>query len=155
MSEEEKREAGDADGDRMDWETYKEERKLLIEGESAQSRAYDKYLLLLSGGALAFSLTLVEQIAPQARSSTYPLVVVSWFAFGAAICGMLTSMLVSQKAFQRQRDILDLVYREGEWPSRERSFLGLFVWWLNLSSLIAFLAGSFLLALFASVNLPW
>lgn len=138
----------------LDEKTYVEERKLLIDVERTQSQNYDKYLLLLSGGALGLSLTFISQVARQAKPFTYPILFVgSWVAFGVTICGMLCSMLLSQKAYQKQRDIVDAAYTQGRWPAHERITLSKWVWWLNLFSGIAFLVGAVLLGLFVSRNL--
>ena len=46
-----------------EWEpAYRDERNKLIDGEQDHSKSYDKYVLTLSGGALALSVTFIHDI---------------------------------------------------------------------------------------------
>lgn len=153
MSEEEKREAGDSHADAMDWQTYKEERKGLIDAEMATSRTYDRYVLILASGALALSLTFLREIARNPRPSSYVLLGFAWALFALTIAAGLSSILCSQKAFRRRLEILEGARAEREYPSREQTCWDRAVGILNLISMFTFLVGSALLLLFAGLNI--
>jgi hypothetical protein len=137
------------------YEQYLEERRLLIEAELSQSSAFDKYLLVLSSGALALSLTFVREVAPFPKASTYPFLVLAWFTFAFAIGSTLTSLLLSQKALQQQREIYAQAVRDNDWPPTQHTLLSCWVGRLNWLSLGSFVTGAFLLSIFATVNLSW
>jgi hypothetical protein len=141
--------------DDQKYRQYLEERRLLIDAEREQATAYAKYVLFLSSGALALSLTFVQQVAASPRPRTYPLLVLAWFSFAFAIGFTLTSMLLSQKALRHQRDINDEAMNRCDWPPTQHTRLSRWVAVLNWISLSCFFAGAFLLSVFGALNLSW
>jgi len=137
------------------YKQYLDERRVLIEAELSQSSAFDKYLLVLSSGALALSLTFVREVAPSPKASTYAFLVLAWLSFALAIGSTLTSMLLSQKALRHQRDIHDEAMRGGDWPPTKHTRLSSWVGMCNWLSLVCFVAGAALLSVFGAVNLSW
>jgi hypothetical protein len=130
---------------------YLDERRSLVEAELRVSDRYDASLLTLSAGALGLSIAFLRQIAPAALPGTLVLIALSWCFFGAAVVTTLASLLVSQSAHRRQRDITDALYR-GEAHEGQRNTWSTTTSCLNVFALAFFLAGAVLLAWFALRN---
>ena len=137
------------------YKQYLEERRLLIDAEREQATAFAKYVLFLSSGALALSLTFVHEVAASPKPRTYPWLVLAWSLFALAIGSTLTSLLLSQKALQDQRDINDAAMREGKWPPTRYTRWGCRVEVLNWLALLCFVFGAVFLIVFGVVNLSW
>lgn len=140
--------------DRLKYDVYLEERKLLIDAEREGSRSFDKAILTLAAGALGLSITFVDKIAPLPQATTLWLLVVSWISFGFSIIVTLSSFITSQWACASQRDILDTEWLDG---SEEQESIG--NRWthatnaLNVVSILSFVVGVVFLCLFAFANL--
>lgn len=133
-----------------DHQMYLDERRLLVEGEVQVAARFDKSILTLSGGALLLSMTFVKDIVSGSPNDTWALIV-SWILLGMAIAAMLTSLLTSQRAYQRQRDILDKQY--GSRGGRDEC--NWWAWstkWLNRISITIFLVAIFFLGYFSIKN---
>jgi len=146
----------------LEWEpAYRAERDKLIDGEHDYSKSYDKYLLTLSGGALALSITFIHDIIGDGPVRVPAMIVLAWISFGLSVAGTLVSVQQSGPLFRNFRDILD---RHAEHAG------GKFTWTpvrleqakcrrlvlmdsLNYGSLVLFLLGVILLLSFAAYNL--
>lgn len=131
--------------------TYLDERRLLVEGEVQVAARFDKSILTLSGGALLLSMTFVKDIVSGSPQDTWALVV-AWISLGIAIAAMLISLLISQKAYQRQRDILDKHFGNSK-SGDERNGWACGTKWLNRISIIVFLVAISFLGYFAIKNI--
>ena len=74
------------------------------------SERYDQWVLTLSGGALALSLTFLEKIAPDAGSTSVWALALSWFAYILAVLCGFWAIFVSRQAIYREIEIGEAVY---------------------------------------------
>jgi len=56
--------------EKTDYQTYLEERKILIDSERETAQQFDKAILTLAAGALALSITFINQIAPEPKPNS-------------------------------------------------------------------------------------
>lgn len=148
--------AGDAD---RDYEEYISHRERLLAGEQHYARSYDKWLLTLSGGALALSMALCKDVVVGTPQGTHWLLA-SWVLFAVAILSTLTCILLSHGAHEKDVEVLDRIYEKHEkhWQRQVSVAQGAqwrqkAIGYLNRASLVCFVAGLCLLAYFASQNL--
>jgi hypothetical protein len=76
------------------------------------SERYDQWVLTLSGGALAISLTFIEKIAPGPARWTLILLGLSWLAYIFAVLAGFAAIFFSREAIYKQLDIDDAVYEQ-------------------------------------------
>lgn len=154
--------ASSKDAEHVDriYQVYAEQRKILLDAEQAQGASFDKWILTLSGGAIAISLTLVKDLIGT-RQPCHPwLLGVSWMAMGVAVASELVSIYGSQRSHERYKDLLDETFiqdpdnfldevRKKQDRERWPRAIGA----LNISSVIAFVIGLITLCTFAALNL--
>jgi TRAP-type C4-dicarboxylate transport system permease small subunit len=135
------------------YQTYIEERRSLIEASRVSAEQFDKYILTLSTGALALSITFLKNIAPVPQTDTIVFLVLSWLCL--IICALLTlvSFLTSQKACSIQIEILEKNYLPDEKPVDSKNQMSSFTIWLNRLSIFFFIIGVSLLAIFSIKNI--
>lgn len=136
----------------MDKETYHAERKLLIDAEREGARSFDKAMLTLSAGALALSITFVRHVAPQPRLVW--VLVVSWVAFICSLLSILLSFLLSEAGMRKQRKIIDADLMRQSKACSEPNWFFKAVVGTNWASMVLFVGGVILFAVFAGCNLP-
>lgn len=134
--------------------TYLEERKLLVELERSGSESFDKTITTLSAGALGLSITFIHEIAPTPQSETVGILIVAWSGFGLALLVTLFSLLSSQSAMRKQRDLLDQEYKGIQSLEGQTSWTAKVTNALNWSSIAFFTVGVIFLAMFTVKNLP-
>jgi hypothetical protein len=128
------------------------------------SERYDQWVLTLSGGALALSLTFLEKIAPDPSHCTLLFLGLSWFAYIIAVLAGFCAIDTSRKAIYRQLEIGDENYvqfrktttklkPEGEPLPAAENRPAKFVGCLNVISLSSLVVGTMLLCVFAIANL--
>jgi hypothetical protein len=76
------------------------------------SERYDQWVLTLSGGALALSLTFLEKIAPEPAHYTLYFLGFSWLAYIVAVLAGFCAIDMSRKAIYRQLEIGDENYEQ-------------------------------------------
>ncbi len=138
-----------------EYKAYLEERKLLIEAERETAQQFDKAILTLAAGALALSITFMQQIVPHPKSeSIYPLIG-AWISFCLSMLLTLISFLTSQAACRRQRDILDEEMSQINKKSSGTKDNKAAFWTnqLNYFSIGFFILGVILLIVFSAINL--
>lgn len=140
---------------KTEYEFYREERKDLISAELEQASSFDKYILTLAAGTFGLSLLFIKDIVPYPEARTIWLLVTAWASFGASILSTLISFLQSQKAYQKQREILDNDYaKEAKRVQGEiKNKFATYTQCLNGASMILFLVGVIFLIIFSAVNL--
>jgi len=117
------------------------------------SGRYDRWILTLSGGALAISIVFSDKIAPIPAAHTLHWLEWSWFSFVLSLLGGLVSLLTSQSAIREQRCELDKAFQERQTPSdRTAKRFTCLTNLLNWGSALAFMAGVFCLCIFAVTN---
>jgi hypothetical protein len=130
------------------------------------SERYDQWVLTLSGGALAISLTFLEKIAPNPSHYTLFILGFSWLAYIVAVLAGFLAIDTSRKAIYRQLEIGDDNYDqfsktttkqkpEGEPLSDEKNTNrpAELVGCLNKVSLTSLVIGTAFLCIFAIANL--
>lgn len=153
------------------YDSYVKERDGLRDASLQISERYDKWMLVLSGGALALSLTFIEKIAPQPRPWSFAILLIAWVLLIVSVVLELQALATSQRALTEQVTLLDKEYQsflnslsdpdrvasvesigtsvaaENEFAAKTRI--------LNAWSLRAFIAGIVFLCIFSAVNLPY
>jgi hypothetical protein len=77
-----------------EWErAYREERSKLIDGEQDYAKSYDKYVLTLSGGALALSVTFIQNIIGSGPLQRPALIISAWVLFTLCVGATLVELL--------------------------------------------------------------
>lgn len=117
------------------------------------SERYDKWILTLSGGALAISLTFMEKFVKTPEPSSIWLIGLSWFFFLVTIIAALVSFLTSQSAMRCARQILDDSLGKPPAPEPKNCF-SCWTHKLNIISMVTFFIGVILLCAFAISNMP-
>jgi hypothetical protein len=135
----------------QNYKTYSEERKILISAEQETAQQFDKYVLTLAAGALALSITFINQIAPSPKPYSLCLLLIAWVLFSLSILSTLISQLASQSAFRRQREILDQWYENkgGSTTNNPANWTNI----LNYLSIALFIFGTFAFILFSTLNI--
>lgn len=134
-----------------DKQVYLEERKQSIAAEQDTAKQFDKSILTLSAGALALSLTFINQVAPHPKAYSICFLVSAWSLFCVSVCLTLISFLTSQGACRRYREILDADML-GE-DSNNNNSPGWWTNWLNYLSIGFFIFGIIFLIIFSYINL--
>lgn len=135
----------------MDKEVYLAERSLLIQLEDNASQSLDKTLLAMSAGALGLSMTFIKQFAPQPQK--IELLKWAWVLFIASLLLTLGSLFITQVACRRQRSELDKVYTNEKTEKNCTNPWADITKFISTGSIVAFIAGASLLALFAFANI--
>lgn len=74
------------------------------------SERYDQWILTISGGALAVSVTFLEKIAPKPAPYTLWFLGFAWGGYIIALITGFFAIYCSREALYRQREIADLEY---------------------------------------------
>ena len=135
------------------YQTYIEERRSLVEASHSSAEQFDKYILTLSTGALALSITFLKNIAPTPLTESIIFLVLSWSCL--IICTLLTlvSFLTSQKACSKQVEILEKNYLPDEELGNSKNYMSDLTTWLNRLSIFFFIIGVSLFAIFSIKNI--
>lgn len=128
---------------------YLQERRLLIDLQVDSARTLDRTILTLSGGALALSITFVNQIAPQPKSVWA--LSVAWGLFTLSLLLTLLSFLFSQYALDEALKDYDASYSNSPRNSLKNRYSGL-TQKLNLFSVFSFVIAVSFLIFFAQFN---
>ncbi|MER8584800.1 hypothetical protein NKH19_06040 [Mesorhizobium sp. M1338] len=136
----------------MDWETYYSHRNRLDEIRVQQSSAFDKSILTLSSGGLAFSLVVLQSIRDPKSIVDNQFLVWSWILFVAAILMNVLSYYVSSKAAEVAIAHMDRRMKEQDWEGTDSNFRDKLTRILNSASGILFATGAVCLLVFAYQN---
>ena len=75
------------------------------------SGRFTQWMLTLSGGALALSITFVDKIHPQFGPSSHKCLILSWIFFAFTLITSLSSLYSSYRATTRAIGIHDIMYQ--------------------------------------------
>ncbi len=141
--------------EKTQYEVYLEERKALVQAEKEGSQQFDKAILTLAAGALAISITFINQITPHPKPETICILAWGWIAFGMSLIFTLVSFFTSQKACRRQRTILQYDFfdkKESELNEQKNNWaIGTKIF--NFLSILAFVIGVIFLGSFSISNI--
>ena len=136
-----------------EYQIYLDHRKVLNNMELEVSGRYDQWIITLAGGALIFSITFLEKIATQPKPLTLWFLGASWIFLLLTLIFGLFSLLTSQSAIRRERDILDEnLGEENPTPESQKNIFATCTHLLNVLSIITFALGIMLLCLFSILN---
>ena len=133
----------------MDWDTYFAHRNKLDELRIQQSASFDKSILTLSSGALAFSLVIMENFKDTTAVDEKTLLVISWVFFVLAILSNIGSYVVSAKAAEVEIANMDRRMREQDWSGEDNNFYNEMTRVINATAAISFVVGAIFLLTFA------
>jgi hypothetical protein len=94
-------------------ELHDEYRRKVWEDTTSQSETFDRYMLTLSDGALALSITFVKDVVPLRDAVCIPLLITSWVWFSLCILVTLISFRISIGALEKSVPYLNEFYLEG------------------------------------------
>lgn len=138
-----------------EYQIYLEERKQLIAAERKTAQQFDKAILTLAAGALALSITFINQIAPNPKPHSVYFLIGAWILFCSSLLSTLISFLTSQDACRRQRDLFDEeISQNNKKCSNTKDNKAAF--WTNLLNYFSigfFILGVVLLIVFSAINL--
>jgi hypothetical protein len=145
-------------------EAYLARRNSLNDFAFKTSERYDQWVLTLSGGALAISLTFLEKIAPEPARCTLILLGLSWLAYIGAVLVGFSAIHCSRHALYRELEIGDEVYAqfrktstqeepEGDQLPEQENRVTKTLNHLNTASVACVVAGTLFMCFFALVNI--
>ena len=138
------------DVDVQKYQAYLQHRMYLIKERGDSEQSLDKALLTLSSGALAFSLTFVQEAFDPVAFPHF--LALAWGCFGISVVLTLGSFLISRNSFERAIQILDDQFEHDSWDCEHSN------WWssattvLNVGSITMFVLALVLLLFFAIAN---
>jgi len=112
------------------------------------SKQFDKMISTLSAGALALSITFINQIAPSPKPCTIYLLVISWILFLSSLFLTLVSFLKSQDACKER-----LLQMTGEKDDMSAEDASINTSYYNYLSLTSFSVGVIFIMVFCALNL--
>lgn len=95
-------------------EEYIDARKGFIDLQHQVSQSLDKTVITLAGGALALSITFIQQIAPHPEHAVLPFLAWSWALLVFALLTILVSLFTSQVGMTRMLEELDNEYNSSD-----------------------------------------
>jgi hypothetical protein len=127
-------------------------REFLQDCEQKAQEAYDKAVIVLSGGALGVSFAFVKDIVPLAQASGKPLLILAWGAWtislGFALIGLYFNIIALGTAVNQFDDKTIYLRHPGGCCDKITRCL-------NLLCGILFVVGTALLLAFVVTNLGW
>ena len=133
-------------------EQNQQERKLALEAEYSDAEHYDRWLITLASGSFGISIAFIRYIAPSPTCISKWFLGLAWIFLLLSILATLSSLQFSQLGFRRYREILDNK-QIGRDPQDESNRHADTVKVLNWASLILFILGAVMLAIFSFLNL--
>lgn len=128
-------------------ETYVRYQSQLVADRQKSLERTDNAILTLSAGGLGLSLTFMRDLVKPGQIIFAPALYASWGLFTLAIVITIVSLLLSRRALDRQLELADEYYLQGNEQARSKG-TGL-VWCINTLDWAA--AGSFILAVTCTV----
>lgn len=132
-----------------------DDRKQSVLAERDTAQQFDKAILTLAAGALALSITFINQIAPQPKPYSIYWLIIAWSFFCLSLLSTLISFLTSQAACRKQRDILDeeILQSNKKCSNTKDNKAAFWTNLLNYFSIGFFILGVILLIVFSAMNL--
>jgi len=136
--------------------TYRDERNRLTDAERDYAKAYDKYIITLSGGAIALSIALLRDLVGSDPIRGASVLVGAWISLLLAVGMSVFGLFLSPISHADFRRVLDEQAQKGgaAYWSRVREAQGCLrlpkvIQALNIASVFTFLVGLLLLLSFA------
>ena len=120
-----------------------DERKLLIDAKRDAARSFDQTMITLSGGALALSLTFVQQLTTK-PAQWRTVLIAAWIAFGSALVSILISFLLFQYAIDARISGNERIASAWDGGARRANWISLATFALGVVALLIFCLKNFL-----------
>lgn len=128
-------------------------REELLKRQLSNSENYDKAILTLSSSGLAISISFINFIKDISRADFIFLMSLSWAFFTLAIILSLIAYYVGNKAIDKQLDIAEDYYLNGNNEAiTQKNRFTTYNEWLNVSCGVLFILGIFCVAIFVVIN---
>lgn len=101
------------------YNNYKESRSEAEKIAVEMSGRHEKQQTLLTGGALALSVTYIEKLAPAPIQSTKWVVIIAWVALVYSMWKSMKAMEASKEAHQKKIENLDLEIQQKMYPNNK------------------------------------
>lgn len=125
----------------------------LLKRQLSNSENYDKAILTLSSSGLAISISFINFIKDISRADFIFLMSLSWAFFTLAIILSLIAYYVGNKAIDKQLDIAEDYYLNGNNEAfTQKNRFTTYNEWLNVSCGFLFILGIFCVAIFVVIN---
>ena len=149
----EERENPDDDQEKF-FEQYIKQDEELSKRDLSNVENLDKAILSLSSAGLGLSLVFIRNVVELKDASHVLLLHVSWFMFVLAIISTLSSYLFGQCALDKQRELNEKYYLEGDENAGQRMPLASKITrYLSYVSVSTYIAAVSFTALFIALNL--
>ena len=156
MDEERQNPHDDSDYDDSEklYELYVKEEEDLSKRDLSNVENLDKAILSLSSAGLGLSLVFIRNVVKLAEANYVWILHVSWLMFVLAITSTLLSYLFGQHALDRQRDLNEKYFLEGDENARQQSsFASGMTRFLSYVSVFTYIAAVSGTAIFIGLNL--
>ena len=136
------------------YELYVKEEEDLSKRDLSNIENLDKAILSLSSGGLGLSLVFIKNVIELSKANYVWVLHLSWLMFVLAITSTLLSYLFGQRALDRQRELNEKYFLEGdEDAGRQKSFASRVTLFLSYVSVFTYIAAVSGTALFIKLNL--
>ena len=143
----------DYDNSEKLYEVYLKEEEELSKRDLSNVENLDKAILSLSSAGLGLSLVFIRNVVELAAATHVWLLHLSWLMFVLAITSTLLSYLFGQRALDRQRELIEKYYLEGdEDAGQQTSLASRMTRFLSYVSVFSYIAAVVCTAIFIGLN---
>ena len=143
----------DSDDSEKLYEVYLKEEEELSKRDLSNVENLDKAILLLSSAGLGLSLVFIRNVVELAAATHVWLLHISWLMFVLAITSTLLSYLFGQHALDKQRELIEKYYLEGdEDAGQQTSLASRITRFLSYVSVFTYIAAVACTAFFIGLN---
>lgn len=143
----------DYDNSEKLYEVYLKEEEELSKRDLSNVENLDKAILSLSSAGLGLSLVFIRNVVELAAATHVWLLHISWLMFVLAITSTLLSYLFGQRALDKQRELIEKYYLEGdEDAGQQTSLASRITRFLSYVSVFTYIAAVVCTAFFIGLN---
>ena len=143
----------DSDDSEKLYEVYLKEEEELSKRDLSNVENLDKAILSLSSAGLGLSLVFIKNVVELSKANHIWVLYGSWLMFGLAITSTLLSYLFGQHALNKQRELIEKYYLEGdEEAGQQTSFASKMTRVLSYVSVFTYIAAVVCTAFFIGLN---
>lgn len=129
-------------------------RSHLVESRHQSHVQFDKAILILAGGGLTVSLTILKNLIKLDAAAWKPLLYWSWFLFIIPLVLTLLSFILSIKAIDKQIQRTDRYYlQDDEDALKGKNVFGAITQYFNYASAVSFVSAVTCMMLFVYHNI--
>lgn len=143
----------DSDDSEKLYEVYLKEEEELSKRDLSNVENLDKAILSLSSAGLGLSLVFIRNVVELAAATHVWLLHISWLMFVLAITSTLLSYLFGQHALDKQRELIEKYYLDGdEDAGQQTSLASRITRFLSYVSVFTYIAAVACTAVFIGLN---